>query len=96
MCLSDYLIQLFSSFIASFCRLTLVAKARNGSSSNDGSSRKERPSRRTPSAKADQEANQEGIGFERTHIILSNIFSDYQTVTCKYRRKSSATELTPG
>ena len=69
-CLSYYLIQLLSPpFIASFCLLTLVAKSRNGSSSNDRSSRKEKSSRRTPSVTG-QEADQEGIGL-RTHTFLS-------------------------
>jgi len=72
--LSEYLILLFSPFIASFCLLILVAKSRNGSSANDGRSRKERPLRRTPSATG-QDANQEGTVL-RTHISLSHVFLD--------------------
>lgn len=52
-----------------FLSLILVAKSRNGSSSNDGSSRKERPVRRAPSATG-QETSQEGIDL-RTHTFHS-------------------------
>ena len=58
-----------------FLSLILVAKSRNGSSTNDLSSRKERPVRRTLSATG-QEASQEGIGLptHTFHLSMSFLF----------------------
>jgi len=75
--------KLASAFITSFCLFILVAKPRNGSSSNDGRSHKERPLRRAPSVTG-QEASEEGTSahIKLNQYLTINIFLGFGFCFC--------------